>query len=323
MIPATNTDSLEEYTKWKMALLVTFNMIVILIGILGNSFILYTAMRCREVLAGCQATLLLIKHLTISDLLCLIFLGIPALTFYLCMSCNVVTMCFYTNYVRPALTSANFKFVFLVSLLRLFRCIRPRSAMTIQPFLVEVCAVMVYVVSAGESVLSYITLRHANFSLNAHGCHVELSDTVERHIVVVRFIHIGVAMVIPFVGTIIANVLLWAVACRTTHKLDMKPVIAVSVMSGMILVSWLPFIVYMFQRYILHTEFNFAEMEEVAFNLVLLSVASNPIIYTVFNKSLRDYLVARFRRLVRFVMGPQPVGVSSSVASSSNIAHPR
>ena len=313
----TTTDPSTDYATWKMAFLASFSIFAILIGIIGNTFVLYTSVRCRDQLGGCRASLTFIKHLTISDILCLLFLGMPALSHYLCSGCGFSTLCVYTNYARPALTSANFKFIFLISIHRLFRCYKPHSAMTIQPLLVDISAIVVYVVCAGETTLTYMALKGANFTVSQHGCHVDISDQAPYFVVVARFIHIGIAMVIPFVGTIMANALLWAVACRATHTLDIKPVIAVSAMSGMILISWLPFIIYMFQKYIFNARFNYAEMEEIAFNLILVSVVGNPIIYTVFNKSFSDYLFSKLRRSVPRLQ----VAAYNNGASNSNISH--
>jgi len=239
-----------------------------------------------------KITVALIKHLTISDLLCLFFLALPALSAYVCGTCvfgSWCTMCYYTSFTRPALTSANFKFVLLISAHRLYRCYRPHSAMTLQPVLIEIIAVVVYAISLLETALTYFAIRDSNFNYNLHGCYADVARSSAEGIIA-RFIHFSFVLFLPFVGTIVTNVLLWAIACRASHKFDLKPLITVSVISGLILVSWLPFIVYVVRKYILRKAFDYATAEEAAFNLILLSLCSNPVVYTVFNKSLLAFL---------------------------------
>lgn len=294
-----------------------YSLLIITIGITGNMVLLYCSIAYKEIANTCKITLRLIKHLTICDLLCLVLLGAPAVSFYLCELClfrSQDAMCYYTSYLRPALTSANFKFVFLISIHRLARCAKPRATLTIQPVFIEISAAVVYVISAGEASLTYITMDKIDFQMKDHGCFADVTNATTNTLIV-RFLHVGFAMLVPFVGTILANVLLWIIACKTTHKFDLKPLLTVTVISGLILISWLPFIIYMVQKYVLKTNFDYTKMEEIAFNLVLLSMCCNPIVYTVFNKSLLQFLQNKVRQSVCKTSQTGP----SSSSNNSNV----
>ena len=308
-----------ETESWEIALLITYNIIVVIVGLVGNCFVLYAAIAYKELANTCRISLLLIKHLTACDVLCLLFLVIPALSTYTCNLCLFRTecaMCLYTAYLRPALTSANFKFVFLISIHRLIRCYKPQASLSLQPMFIEISALVVYCISAAEVGLTWVTLRGSDFTFSRHGCIASMADP-PPDVLAVRFVHVAFAMLIPFIGTIAANVGLWVLACRASQKFDLRPLITVSVISGFILVSWLPFIVYMFQKYILKEEAaNYAKMEEIAFNLVLLSMCSNPVVYTVFNKSLLGFLRTKLSVVCRVFRGQ--VGQMNSHSTGSN-----
>jgi len=315
----------EDGETFDFYLLITYNIIVVVVGLLGNCFVLYAAIAYKELANTCRISLLLIKHLTACDVLCLLFLGIPALSTYLCKLCLFRTecvMCLYTAYIRPALTSANFKFVFLISMHRLIRCYKPHTTLSLQPIFIEISALVVYVISAAEVSLTYMTLKGSEFEISSHGCFAVVK-TPSKDVLVVRFIHVGFAMLIPFIGTIATNIGLWVLACRASHKFDLRPLITVTVISGFILVSWLPFIIYMFQKYILKNTnsdvSDYAKIEEIAFNLVLLSMCSNPVVYTVFNKSLLGFLKTKLSVVCRACRGQVGQMNSHSSGSHNNI----
>ncbi|KAL5248372.1 hypothetical protein ACHWQZ_G017528 [Mnemiopsis leidyi] len=312
--------STEEPLTWDMFLLISYNVFVLLVGLLGNCFVLYAVIAYKELANTCRISLLLIKHLTACDVLCLLLLGIPALSTYICKLCLFQTecaMCYYTTYLRPALTSANFKFVFLISIHRLIRCYKPHTTLSLQPTFIEIGALVVYCISAAEVSLTYMTMKGTTFTISSHGCFAVV-DNPPKDVLAVRFVHVAFTMLIPFVGTIATNVGLWVLACRASHKFDLRPLITVSVISGFILVSWLPFIIYMFQKYIFKVSASYAKMEEIAFNLVLLSMCSNPVVYTVFNKSLLGFLKTKISVVCRACRGQVGHMTTHSTAAGSN-----
>ena len=294
------TDGDMEKNLVRASLLITYNVTIVTLGMIGNLFVLYASLTFTEIGMN-RITVILIKHLTLSDLLCLIFLALPALSVYICGDCmfgDAKVMCVYTLYTRNTLTSVNFKFVLVLSLYRLIKCYKPHLVMSIKKATVEWIAAGVYLLACLEISMTYVTATETDFTRTSYGCYMNISTTTQSGLST-RFAHFGFVLFIPFIGTITTNVLLWLLACRATQKFDLKPLLTVSVISGVLIISWLPLLVYAVRKYVIKIETDYMMSEEIAFNLMLFSMFSNPIVYTVFSKNLLQFLKRKLRVLCK------------------------
>ena len=271
---------------------------MILCSLFGNIFVIYGSYQFRSFRMG-RITVAFIRHISICNVSFVIVPVIPMLISKLHHSwCFGKFLCYIQIYVECCIASAHFKLIFFISLHRLLRCIKPHQTSKLTRTHATVIVTIAWVVSFSEVLLSAATTLDMDKYdiLTANHCTSLLifSSTLTTILGAVQFIF---SLLIPFAGTIFSNSLLWIFTCSQTMRFNYKPLLTVSVMSGQIIIAWLPIITLIIMVEFSNNVKGYLTLETIAFNLHLISIVTNPMIYTIFNRPFAKFIKVKLKGL--------------------------
>lgn len=176
-------------------------------------------------------------------------------------------------------------------------------------------SVVVWVWSAIPSILYLLhdTSSHFNPATSDCGVHFEKKGLVNLVIA-------GPWVAIPFTGLIFCNVALYCIASKSLMRMGKsarQAMITLGAVSGLFVVSWLPYIVRKCFMMVTKKEMNWPLRPDILF--YLLSIFGNPIIYTIVNERFKVFLKAKVISLCRPGHVNQRQNWFLSVASSNEV----
>ena len=101
--------------------------------------------------------------------------------------------------------------------------------------------------------------------------------------------HLLIALLVPFLGTIASNTAIWVLTCTRLRKFNYRPVMTVTVVSVQVILSWVPMMCILVFRGFVTSSKTVMQLDHLSLNLHLLGIITNPIVYTVFSQGFKDF----------------------------------
>ena len=147
-------------------------------------------------------------------------------------------------------------------------------------------SVVVWIWSAIPSVVYLLHNTRAVFQPLSSDCDVEFDRKG-----IVNLVIAGPYVVVPFFGLIVCNVALFCLASKSAARMGRsarQASITIGAVSGLFVVSWLPYIARKFIMVFTGAELNWPLRPDILF--YELSIFGNPIIYTIVNDRFKVFL---------------------------------
>ena len=207
--------------------------------------------------------------------------------------------------------SANIAFIFSISLYRLLSCQFPLHFRdSVSQRQANVYSLLVWLWSFIPSIIYLCHTTETVFEPLSSDCALKFDKKSLVNVIIA-----GPYVVIPFVGLIVCNILLFYIASKSAARIGRsvkQASITIGAVSGLFVVSWLPYIVRQFIVMITKSELDWPFRPDILF--YELSIFGNPIIYTIVNKRFKNYLKSK---IISLVMGVHGAGQSRIYNSNS------
>ena len=183
--------------------------------------------------------------------------------------------------------AANIAFIFSISLFRLLSCqypLRFRDSVSIGQ--ANVFSVVVWVWSFVPVIVYLIHRPTVQFQLLSSDCGLIFEKKN-----LVNAIVAGPYVIIPFIGLIVCNIMLFYIASKSAARIGRsvrQASITIGAVSGLFVISWLPYIIRQLLMIKTNSELNWPFRPDILF--YELSIFGNPIIYTIVNKRFKNFL---------------------------------
>ena len=224
-------------------LLLVYTIVIIIIGLLGNSFVIFATLKYSTF--GIEhVAVIFIRHLCICDVLFILCIVVPDCVFYIKGWLLGVAGCYYNMYVDRCLNSANFKFICIISVHRLVRCIKPQMAGNLTNLHAHaICGtawglslVELVLIGLGNSKVGY-ELGDIKGTIQCKSYHI-LTD-IEK---VLKITHFFIVLVIPFCITLLSSIILWVFVLLRSEKFNYRSITTTSIISTLVVIAWMPIV---------------------------------------------------------------------------------
>ena len=291
VIGNTSANIFPEYVN---CILYIYNFGMIFIAITGNSVVVYASRKFKAINFD-SPSVFLIESLAITDILLVLIGYIPKLlTLHSGHWILGELVCYLTAYGQFAPGTSE---ILLLTTIAAFRChyiSKPISdTQGLLKARITVCTI--WIVSIGTSlVLMFLKGAIAYFEPRILSCVTNIS-VIHKMISIILFLLFAM---LPFTLTIILNMYCLFYACRykclrttTNYRGNMNAILTVNAVCVLFITSWIPYIVRVFltvSGVVLPPWFFILQ-----YNLNIISLALNPVIYSVINRKFRRFILKR------------------------------
>ena len=278
---------------------IAYSIIVIILGITGNSLVVYTSLHYPSQTED-AITIVFIRHLAIADVCFVIGRALPA-TLVLFTNSWVFgpVLCHITAYCACVFPIANLNFIFFVSLHRLLRCTLPWEALKLTKLRAACMAGMIWAYSMVDLIIIAVFQINAEYRADILRCitnYTPFSNSYPTMWIIMWTWTKG----LPFFGSLIINLILLLYARNKTHSMNLQAIKTVCSISGLLILSWSPSILY--SVFLLCDGLSHVIVEKVSYNFYLISVFGNPIVYCFCNKNFLNFVDKTVERLCNKVI---------------------
>ena len=260
--------------------------LILMIGLSGNLTVIYGSLR-HSALKLDQVLLIFIHNLAVADIINLVVYVFPVLvTFSARQWVLGDAWCYIEAHgtILPGL--ANTIFVLAITLHRLLlfsfptRTVAPRTA----AFIAGAVWTMSAVVHAGF--LAHFGVK-VEFLPHIGIC---VASNVIYNASVPMIIAVFMTILLPLLFITIANAMICVIAYRrSTRKREcMKGIMLTFLLSGLFIVSWIPFITRSFVALV--SPILVRKLDFYAYNCIVINTVANPILYSLTNQRFRKYV---------------------------------
>eukprot|EP00116_Pleurobrachia_bachei_P006181 sb/3466443/ len=278
-------------------LLIVVVLFVCICGILGNGFVVMATM-CNKAFSGDNISIVFVRNLAIADLIYIFVQVIPEAAIRLNGHTWVMgdRMCFISAHAVYIPGAANISFIFTISLYRLLSCIFPfyfRESISLSK--ANALSGVIWSWSVIPSVMYLCHNTTAVFEPINSDCTVKFESRSKVDMIIA-----GPWVLLPFIGIIVCNLWLLVIASNAAARLGRsakQATLTIGVVSGLFVVSWLPYIARKLIIMTTDSEANWHLRPDIIF--YELSAFGNPIIYTIVNERFKRYLKSRILGIFR------------------------
>lgn len=277
-----------------------YNTLVTLLGILGNTLVIYSSLRYNSIKLD-QVSLLFVQNLALADLL-YIFCNILPTTITLITRSYVLgqVYCFISAQISFIPGSVNTLTILALTAYRLRLVYWPLSSfLSTRAAKFIILAVWVLATIAMDVSLGFNS--KSVFVQTSAKCFSTIYQN-EAASTIFTFT-IGIIVFVPIIGITVINTILCVIAYRASRhdpsdmpRSGTKALTTVCLLSGFFIVSWAPYMVYVVWKS-RSTELPLA-MELLALQAIQINTFVNPILYTFTNKRFGKYVVSVIRGMV-------------------------
>ncbi|XP_063694102.1 galanin receptor 2b-like [Bolinopsis microptera] len=272
-----------------------------------------------------QGTIILLRHLAISDVLFTLLYPVPIMVVYIARSWVFgAEVCYLIGLIISLPATANMNFILVMSLYRYVRCRFPLKVTQITPFMATIGCLIMWALSCIFPVYTLAVKLRIVFNVKLASCSFTFPKSTGNAILIFG------TTVVPFLVIVSLNVLLWLhVRAFTRHlsaKLDSKSrremtemekkqskrfrasyrqgVITTTFITALFAVTWMPTVVRFAYAAFVGEDGLYDWVEKVRY-FYFLGSWGNPIIYGMINKGFQDYFKSFVNRLCRvYVVDP-------------------
>jgi hypothetical protein len=277
-----------QLTIAQRAPLALFCFIMALFGILGNGTVLYSSIRYDAIRLD-SVSLLLVQNLALADIFYTVSVIVPQfITYSVGKWVLGKVYCFIAAQLGFIPGGANSLIVFLISSYRLWLVTHPLY--TIPKSRMRIILAVTWVLSSTGAVISLAYKSPSTFNPVNGKCTSGIYVNPSAQAII--NIALGVIILIPLFAIIIMNFVLFTIAVksprRSQKKGNYKAMMMVCGLSGLFIISWVPYIPYIIMK---RKNGNIsATLDVLALNCVFLNAFGNPILYTLTNRRFGRYV---------------------------------
>ena len=271
--------------------LATYTTLAAVLGLLGNTLVLYSSIRYDSIKLD-QVSLLFVQNLAAADLLYVLFNILPVSVTLLAGRYILGDIyCFVSAQLSFLPGAMNALTIFALTSYRLNLVLAPFRSMTVRS--AKIVLVLIFI---GSTSLTDICLAYESRSIFLPTVAKCVSTIyINKEASVLFLTTLSMILFIPMAVITIINSILCVISvksarrCRIASKgRSIRPLVTVCVLSGMFIVSWVPYLSYAIWKRI---------DPAVPLPFILLSYACiqlnsflNPILYTLTNKRFGTYV---------------------------------
>ena len=282
--------------------LAAYNTLVTVLGLSGNTLIIYSSLRYRAIKLD-EVSLLFVQNLAAADLLYIFCNVLPStITFIARKYVLGEVYCFVSAQISFVPGSVNTLTILALTAYRL-RLVYSPLHHSISPRAAKIMIFFIWVLATTAMDISLGFKSHSVFVQTTAKCF----STIYQNVVASTLFKfaIGCVVFVPILGITILNTILCVIAYRSRvsmkdssnrNKPGTKALTTVCLLSGLFVISWAPYIIYVMWKS--HSQDVPLEMELLAFQVIQLNSCGNPILYTFTNKRFGRYVVGVIRGLM-------------------------
>ena len=313
--------------RWLSAILATWQLILVLLGILGNGVVIFASTRYSTFNLD-SVTVFFVQQLAIADLIYTVLLTTPcAITHIMRGWIFGKYMCYINGYLVGFLSPVNFFLTMVISLHRIFRCYYPMKMMRYVRYHAIITVIVIWTFSflSSSVFLSYIPNVMPEFVPSYPLCYFNVESP---NYPIFLKIHLIIFMGTPYQIIIWSNVLLLKYSREKTRdlrkaikKVDQKRkegFNTIYLISGLLIITWTPLIINDFIRSWFPGVLRNHHIIRVGANLFLMASCGNPIIYCFANPKFKNFSI----KLMAKCMIDAKSSVLDSVVGTSGIVSP-
>ena len=283
------TDSSLEinFTTAQRVPLSIYCFVMVLFGFFGNGTVLYSSIRYNAIRLD-RVSLMLVQNLAVADILytfCAIF---PQLVTDIAGKWVLgKAYCFISAQISFIPGSANALTVLFITSYRLWIVTHPFH--DTKKWIVKLIIGMIWLVASSGTVISLAYQCASTFDPDNAKC----TSGVYQYDKASSFFNIAVAVIVflPMLAITIQNVILSVIAIRARRRIkarsNYKALVMVCALSGLFIVSWVPYIIYVILKRKVETP---QALDIMAFHCIYLNAFGNPILYTLTNRRFGAYV---------------------------------
>ena len=307
----------ETFTTPEHVIFTTYLMIIIVVGLSANSFVVYASLKYASFNLD-KVTIMFLRHLAVTDLLMVIFTGIPMVFVHMTRPRGnpferFDWLCTVLGYLYEILVHSHIMFYLVIAAHRFVRCVFPFRLQTMSMNQGRCCCALIWIVGILLFATSPWIFHWAGGSHSERDYHVTFSmgmamcGTATQNKIWWWF-NICYTIILMFL-IMILNLATLCFSAYINGKANIKSRhvtqarVTVSTMSLCALLSnfWAP---YLFVRMILGnvsiTDDSFG-MKTLS-HLPVITALVNPLIYTIVNRRFKKFLIKEFSRTKRGMM---------------------
>ena len=273
----------------------TFLTIGNIVGLIGNSLVIFASLKYGTFKMD-GATIVFVRNIAISDMVVILMYGVPiGITNIARTWVFGATMCKIIGYAVSIPAFASINFILIVSIHRYLRCRYPNSAITgIDQKKANIIAVIVWFFSCVFIVYTLIVHGKSDFNAKLAVCSFIYGRDIPNIVIM------SLLTLVPFIVITVINIVLWAYVRtylkshgHSTHTTT--ALVTTAAVTGLFWVMWSPTVVRFHLSAIKGEDWIPAWLEKMRY-LYMLGAYLNPVIYTLINKSFRDFLLSLLRQ---------------------------
>jgi hypothetical protein len=277
------------FTSAQLVPLTIFCLIVVIFGILGNGTVLYSSARYNAIRLD-RVSLILVQNLAVADILYTICVILPQLITYIAGKWVLGKVyCFIAAQISFLPGSANALTVLLITTYRVWLVTHP--FFSVPKTVVRIVVVFSWFLASAGTVISLAYKSSSTFNPGNAKCMSGVYENIAASAILK--IALAVIVIIPLFVITIENAVLCMIAVKSSRrqnvsKANYKALVMVCSLSGLFIISWVPYIIYTFMKS-KNPEIPQA-LDLLAFHCIYLNSFGNPILYTLTNKRFGTYV---------------------------------
>ncbi|KAL5265548.1 hypothetical protein ACHWQZ_G006318 [Mnemiopsis leidyi] len=290
-----------------------------IVGLIGNSLVIFGSFTYGTFkLDG--TTIVFVRNIAMSDVAMIIMYAVPiAVTNFAGKWVFGETMCTIIGHAVSIPAFASINFILIVSIHRYFRCRYPNStiARTDQKK-ANIIAILIWFFSCVFIAYTFVVHTKSDFNKKLVACSFKFGEDIPNLVIM------SLLTLIPFIVITVINIVLWVYVraylkshgCSDQTKTALLTTAAVT---GLFWVMWSPTVARFHLSAIFGDESIPVWLEKTRY-LYMFGAYLNPLIYTLINKSFRDFLWGLLQKNCPCNFGPllrSPSSNSNAVADFS------
>ena len=290
--------------------------IVTFFGLFGNGTVLYSSVRYNAIRLD-RVSVILVQNLAVADILYTLSTIVPVTITYICGRWVLGRVyCFIGAQLAFIPGSANALTILLITSFRLWLVTHPLSV--ISKFWVRIIVIITWIIASAGSVISMIYNSSSTFNRKNGKC---TSDVYENPQAGPLFqIAVAVILLVPLFLITVQNIIICAIALKTSRRsqenTNYKALVMVGTLSGIFVVSWVPFVINSILRSKNPSIPSYLEL--VVLHCFLINAFVNPILYTLTNRRFGEYVKDLLKSLIS--CGTERISGRNPVISFRNSA---
>ena len=282
--------------------------IVTLLGLFGNGTVFYSSVRYDAIRLD-RVSVILVQNLAVADILYIISNTFPqAIT---CIAGKWIlgpVYCFINAQIAFIPGSANALTVLLITSYRLWLVTHPFAS--VSGIKVRIIVMVSWILASAGMAISLAYKSSSTFNPSNGKCMSSVYENIEAG--PLFKLAVVVIVMIPLLVITIENVILCAIALKTSRrlqgqkntKINFKALVMVCALSGFFILSWAPFVVFTFMK--TKNPVISQDLDLLAFNCISINAFVNPILYTVTNKRFGKYVKDLLKRVIHCEISLKP-----------------